>query len=41
MKDILNIPRTAKEVFEMLPDETTCEVIDNTIYVSPSPTTTH
>src|SRR3569623_1370830 len=30
-------PRTAKEVFEMLPEGTLAEVIDNTIYMSPAP----
>lgn len=41
MKHILDIPRTAMEVFNMLPEGTLCEVIDNTIYMSPSPTTNH
>jgi Uma2 family endonuclease len=41
MKDILDIPRTAMEVFEMLPEGTACEVIDNTLYMSPSSTTNH
>ncbi|NCD68167.1 Uma2 family endonuclease [Mucilaginibacter agri] len=41
MKDILDIPRTAMEVFELLPEGTACEVIDNTLYMSPSPTTNH
>ncbi|QQL48578.1 Uma2 family endonuclease [Mucilaginibacter ginkgonis] len=41
MKDVLDIPRTAMEVFEMLPEGTICEVIDNTLYMSPSPTTIH
>jgi Uma2 family endonuclease len=41
MKDILDIPRTAMEVFDMLPEGTACEVIDNTLYMSPSPTITH
>ncbi|MCJ8208796.1 Uma2 family endonuclease [Mucilaginibacter sp. RS28] len=41
MKNLLDIPRTAMEVFEMLPEGTACEVIDNTLYMSPSPTTTH
>jgi Uma2 family endonuclease len=30
-------PRTAMEVFEMLPEGTLAEVIDNTIYMPPSP----
>jgi Uma2 family endonuclease len=34
-------PRTAKEVFEMLPEGTLAEVIDNTIYMSPAPETLH
>lgn len=41
MKHILDIPRTAMEVFNMLPEGTLCEVIDNTLYMSPSPTTNH
>jgi Uma2 family endonuclease len=41
MKYFLDIPRTAMEVFNMLPEGTLCEVIDNTIYMSPSPTTDH
>jgi len=41
MKDVLDIPRTAMEVFEMLPEGTLCEVIDNALYMSPSPTTDH
>ena len=41
MKDVLDIPRTAMEVFEMLPEGTLCEVIDNALYISPSPTTDH
>ncbi len=41
MKDVLDIPRTAMEVFEMLPEGTLCEVIDNALYMSPSPTTYH
>jgi len=41
MKHLLDIPRTAMEVFNMLPEGTLCEVIDNTLYMSPSPTTQH
>jgi len=41
MKQIVDIPRTAMEVFNMLPEGTRCEVIDNTIYMSPSPTIDH
>jgi Uma2 family endonuclease len=41
MKPILDIPRTAMEVFNMLPEGTRCEVIDNTLFMSPSPTPNH
>jgi len=41
MKNVLDIPRTAMEVFNMLPEGTLCEVIDNVLYMSPSPTTDH
>jgi Uma2 family endonuclease len=41
MKNITDIPRTAMEVFNMLPEGTRCEVIDNTLYMSPSPSTNH
>ena len=41
MKNILDIPRTAMEVFNLLPEGTLCEVIDNILYMSPSPTTDH
>lgn len=34
-------PRTALEVFELLPEGTLAEVIDNTIYMSPAPLFTH
>jgi len=37
----LGIPRTAMEVFNMLPEGTLCEVIDNTLYMPPSLTTDH
>jgi Uma2 family endonuclease len=36
-----NPPRTAMEVFEMLPEGTLAEVINNLIYMSPSPTVGH
>ena len=39
--DVLRPPRTAKEVFEMLPEGTLAEVIDNTIYMAPSPIFEH
>lgn len=35
------VPRTAMEVFEMLPEGTLCQVIDNIIYMSPAPTFEH
>ena len=35
------VPRTAMEVFEMLPEGTLCQVIDNTIYMSPAPSYEH
>jgi Uma2 family endonuclease len=34
-------PRTTMEVFKMLPEGTRCELIDNTLYMSPAPTTSH
>lgn len=34
-------PRTAMEVFEMLPQGTLAEVINNTIYMSPAPSLQH
>jgi len=41
MPEVLTIPQTAMEVFEMLPEGTRCEVIDSALYMSPSPTTDH
>ncbi|MDQ6814004.1 MAG: Uma2 family endonuclease, partial [Bacteroidota bacterium] len=35
------VPRTALEVFEMLPEGTRCEVINNLLYMSPAPTSYH
>jgi Uma2 family endonuclease len=34
-------PRTAMEVFKMLPEGTRCELIEGIIYMSPAPTTSH
>jgi Uma2 family endonuclease len=34
-------PRTAMEVFEMLPEGTLAEVINNVLYISPAPTFEH
>jgi Uma2 family endonuclease len=41
MKYLSDIPRTAMEVYQMLPEGTLCEVIDNTLFMSPSPNTEH
>jgi hypothetical protein len=41
MKDLSGIPRNAVEVFNLLPEGTLCEVIDNSLYMLPIPTTTH
>lgn len=41
MRGIEQIPRTALEVFKMLPEGTACEVIDNVLYMSPAPTFIH
>ncbi len=38
---IENPPRTIMEVFEMLPEGTLAELIDNQIYMSPAPNTNH
>jgi len=35
------VPRTALEVFEMLPEGTLCEVINNALYMSPAPNPKH
>ncbi len=34
-------PRTLLEVFKMLPEGTCAELIDNSLYMSPAPTTNH
>ncbi|MBK6482530.1 MAG: Uma2 family endonuclease [Chitinophagaceae bacterium] len=34
-------PRNAVDVFKLLPEGTLCEVINNAIYMSPSPTASH
>jgi Uma2 family endonuclease len=41
MGGIEQVPRTALEVFKMLPEGTLCEVIDNVLYMSPAPTPNH
>ena len=38
---VLNPPRTLLEVFKMLPEGTCAEIIDNSLYMSPSPTLNH
>src|ERR687889_2743945 len=35
------IPKTALEVFRMLPEGTLCEVLNNVLYMSPSPRYNH
>jgi Uma2 family endonuclease len=41
MEVIETVPRTALEVFRLLPEGTLCEVIDNVLYMSPAPKYTH
>jgi Uma2 family endonuclease len=41
IKSQLHIPRTAVDVFKLLPQGVHCQVIDNTIYMSPSPIFEH
>lgn len=41
MRNLPNPPRTALEVFEMLPEGTLCEVVENTLYMSPAPSARH
>lgn len=38
---MLQPPRTIMEVFKMLPEGTLAEVIENTLYMSPTPTSQH
>ncbi len=38
---IVSPPRTIMEVFKMLPEGTLAEVIENTLYMSPTPVTPH
>ncbi len=38
---IQQAPKTALEVFRMLPEGTLCEVIDNILYMSPAPKYEH
>ncbi len=39
--DIQTPPRTAMEVFKILPEGTLCEVINGQLFMSPSPFTQH
>ncbi len=42
MEEIIGqVPKTALDVFRMLPEGTLCEVIDNVLYMSPAPKYTH
>jgi len=41
MTTIKQIPRTALDVFRILPEGTLCDVIDNVLYMSPMPTLAH
>ena len=41
METIETVPKTALDVFRILPEGTLCEVIDNVLYMSPAPKYTH
>ena len=41
METIEQVPKTALDVFRMLPEGTLCEVIDNVLYMSPAPKYSH
>lgn len=41
MEAIEQVPKTALEVFRLLPEGTLCEVINNVLYMSPAPTYDH
>ncbi len=41
MEVIQQVPKTALDVFRLLPEGTLCEVIDNVLYMSPAPKYTH
>ena len=41
MQVIEQVPKTALDVFKLLPEGTLCEVIDNVLYMSPAPKYTH
>jgi hypothetical protein len=40
-KEIPNPPRTAFDVFQMLPEGTLAEVIENQLFMAPSPSPTN
>jgi Uma2 family endonuclease len=40
-RTMANLPRTAVEVFKLLPEGVYCQVIENVIYMSPAPTFNH
>lgn len=41
MEAIETVPKTALDVFRLLPEGTLCEVIDNVLYMSPAPKYSH
>ena len=41
MEAIEQVPKTALDVFRLLPEGTLCEVIDNILYMSPAPKYNH
>jgi len=41
MNDIAPVPKTALDVFRNLPEGTLCEVLHNTLYMSPAPRIPH
>ncbi|WP_276503122.1 Uma2 family endonuclease [Terrimonas pollutisoli] len=41
IKNPLHPPRTAVEVFKMLPEGVNCQVIENVLYMSPAPSFNH
>jgi Uma2 family endonuclease len=41
MQVIEQVPKTALDVFKLLPEGTLCEVIDNVLYMSPTPKYNH
>lgn len=41
MQVVEQVPKTALDVFRLLPEGTLCEVIDNVLYMSPAPKYTH